>query len=72
MSRTNNSLPGIVDCVLCCTTVEMVNGSSRREGTVKGVQTAREEFCMESMDVMGIVIGPLTLSVELLSHHYLS
>ena len=29
MSRTNNLLPGIVECVLCCTTVEMVNGSSK-------------------------------------------
>ena len=29
MPRTNNLLPGIVECVLCCTTVEMVNGSSK-------------------------------------------
>ena len=45
MSRTNNLLPGIVECVLCCTSVEMVNGLNRREGTVMEAQNAREEFC---------------------------
>ena len=71
-SHTNNLLPGIVECVLCCTTVDMVIGSSRRKGMVIGARSIHEEFCMETMDMMGAVIGPLTLSVERPSCHYLS
>ena len=45
MSRTNNLLTGIAECVMYCTTVEMVNGSSGRKGTVMEAWTAHEEFC---------------------------
>ena len=36
MSCTNNSLQGIVACVLCCTTEEIVRGSSGRKGMMIG------------------------------------
>ena len=37
-----------------------------------GARTTFEEFCMEAMDVMGTVMGSLTLSVERLLCRYLS
>ena len=50
----------------------MLNGSRGRYGTVMRARTDREEFCMGAMDVMGTVMGPLTLSLERPSCHCLS
>ena len=70
MSHTYNLLPGIIECVLCCTTVLIVNGSSGRKVNGYESEPIVKNSAMEAIDVMGR-IETLTLSLERPSCHCL-